>query len=41
MKASSGFYLEDPPAIDGLVVVFDATTGAPRAILLDGGYLTV
>jgi ornithine cyclodeaminase len=40
MKASSGFYLEDPPAIDGLVVVFDATSGAPKAILLDGGYLT-
>jgi ornithine cyclodeaminase len=40
LKASSGFYLEDPPAIDGLVVVFDATNGAPKAILLDGGYLT-
>jgi len=40
LKASSGFYLEDPPSIDGLVVVFDATNGAPKAILLDGGYLT-
>jgi ornithine cyclodeaminase len=40
LKASSGFYLEDPPSIDGLVVVFDASTGAPKAILLDRGYLT-
>jgi ornithine cyclodeaminase/alanine dehydrogenase-like protein (mu-crystallin family) len=40
LKASSGFYLEDPPSIDGLVVVFDATTGAPKAFLLDRGYLT-
>jgi ornithine cyclodeaminase len=40
LKASSGFYLEDPPSIDGVVVVFDATNGEPLAILLDGGYLT-
>jgi ornithine cyclodeaminase/alanine dehydrogenase-like protein (mu-crystallin family) len=40
LKASSGFYLEDPPSLDGVVVVFDATNGEPEAILLDGGYLT-
>jgi ornithine cyclodeaminase len=40
VKVSSGFYGQDPPAIDGLVIVFDATTGAPVAFLLDGGYLT-
>jgi ornithine cyclodeaminase len=28
------------PASDGMVVAFDARTGAPRALLLDGGYLT-
>jgi ornithine cyclodeaminase/alanine dehydrogenase-like protein (mu-crystallin family) len=40
VKVASGFYAEDPPAIDGMVVVFDARTGAPRAFLMDGGYLT-
>jgi ornithine cyclodeaminase/alanine dehydrogenase-like protein (mu-crystallin family) len=40
VKAASGFYAHDPPAIDGLVLVFDARTGAPAALLLDGGYLT-
>jgi len=40
VKVASGFYAVDPPAIDGLVVVFDATTGAPVAFLLDGGYVT-
>lgn len=40
VKASSGFYGADPPAIDGVVVAFDATDGAPAAFLLDGGYLT-
>ena len=39
VKVASGFYAEDP-AIDGLVLVFDATTGAPVAFLLDGGLLT-
>ncbi|HTG48292.1 MAG TPA: ornithine cyclodeaminase family protein [Actinomycetota bacterium] len=39
LKASSGF-AGDPPAIDGLVVVFDATTGAPLAFLLDRGFVT-
>ena len=40
VKVASGFSAHDPPAIDGLVLVFDATTGAPLAFLLDGGYLT-
>jgi ornithine cyclodeaminase len=40
VKVASGFYADDPPAIDGMVLVFDARTGAPVAILLDGGYLT-
>jgi ornithine cyclodeaminase len=40
VKAASGFYAQDPPAIDGLVLVFDARDGAPVAFLLDGGYLT-
>jgi ornithine cyclodeaminase len=40
VKVASGFYAADPPAIDGLVLVFDAQTGAPAALLLDGGYLT-
>ena len=40
VKVASGFYAGDPPSIDGLVLVFDARTGAPVALLLDGGYLT-
>src|SRR5215212_7906993 len=40
VKVASGFYGSDPPAIDGMVVVFDARTGAPVALLLDGGLLT-
>lgn len=40
VKAASGFYGAHPPAIDGLVVVFDARDGSPAAFLLDGGYLT-
>jgi ornithine cyclodeaminase/alanine dehydrogenase-like protein (mu-crystallin family) len=40
IKVASGFYAQEPPAIDGLVVVFDASSGAPTAFLLDGGYLT-
>ena len=39
LKTSSGFAGE-PPAIDGLVVVFDATNGAPLAFLLDHGFVT-
>ena len=40
VKVASGFYAKDPPAIDGMVMVFDASNGAPAALLLDGGYLT-
>jgi ornithine cyclodeaminase/alanine dehydrogenase-like protein (mu-crystallin family) len=40
VKVASGFYAADPPAIDGLVLVFDASTGASVAFLLDGGYIT-
>ena len=40
VKVASGFSAADPPAIDGLVLVFDAATGAPVAFLLDGGYVT-
>src|SRR5262249_58126481 len=40
VKVSSGFYGAEPPAYDGLVLVFDATTGAPAAFLLDGGVVT-
>jgi ornithine cyclodeaminase/alanine dehydrogenase-like protein (mu-crystallin family) len=40
VKAASGFYANQPPAIDGLVMVFDARTGAPAGVLLDNGYIT-
>ncbi|MDX6595797.1 MAG: hypothetical protein QOI72_1179 [Solirubrobacterales bacterium] len=40
VKAASGFYAQDPAAIDGLVLVFDARDGSPAAILLDGGFIT-
>src|SRR5947199_3723483 len=40
VKVSSGFYGVDPPALDGLVMVFDGRTGAPVAFLLDGGFIT-
>ena len=40
VKVASGFYDLEPPAIDGLVIVFDARDGSPAALLLDGGYLT-
>lgn len=40
VKVSSGFSGVDPPALDGLVVVFDARTGSPVAFLLDGGFVT-
>jgi ornithine cyclodeaminase/alanine dehydrogenase-like protein (mu-crystallin family) len=40
VKVASGFYAQDPPALDGLVAVFDAASGAPVAFLLDNGYLT-
>jgi ornithine cyclodeaminase len=42
VKVASGFY--DPslpdPSLDGMVLVFDATTGAPAAFLLDNGFVT-
>src|SRR6187551_2273336 len=40
VKVASGFYDVDPAAIDGLVMVFDASNGAPAAFLLDGGFIT-
>lgn len=40
VKAASGFYAIDPPAIDGMVVVFDARDGSPAAFLLDNGFIT-
>lgn len=40
VKVASGFYASDPAAIDGLVLVFDATDGSPAAVLFDGGFLT-
>lgn len=40
VKVASGFYGLEPPAIDGLVAVFDARNGAPVAFLLDGGLVT-
>jgi ornithine cyclodeaminase/alanine dehydrogenase-like protein (mu-crystallin family) len=40
VKVASGFYGREPAAIDGMVVVFDALDGSPRALLLDGGWLT-
>jgi ectoine utilization protein EutC len=42
-KVASGFYRNPEkglPVGSGLVLVFDATTGIPQAILLDNGYLT-
>jgi ectoine utilization protein EutC len=43
VKIVSGF-LDNPkiglPANDGMVVLFDAKTGAPAAILLDNGFIT-
>jgi ornithine cyclodeaminase len=40
VKVASGFYAEQPPSIDGMVLVFDARTGHLVAMLLDGGMLT-
>ena len=40
VKVASGTYGIDPPALDGLVVVFNARDGSPAAFLLDNGYLT-
>jgi ornithine cyclodeaminase len=40
VKVASGFYGVVPPAIDGMVVVYDAADGTPAALILDGGLLT-
>jgi ornithine cyclodeaminase len=40
VKMASGFVRVEPPAIDGMVALFDARDGSPVALLLDGGYLT-
>jgi len=40
VKVSSGFAGVEPPAYDGIVVAFDATTGAPVAFLMDNGFIT-
>src|SRR5262245_7855782 len=43
VKIASGFYdnpLRGLPSGSGLMVVFDASTGFPSAILLDNGFLT-
>jgi ornithine cyclodeaminase/alanine dehydrogenase-like protein (mu-crystallin family) len=40
VKMASGFHAQEPPAIDGMVAVFDARDGAPVAFLLDNGYIT-
>jgi ornithine cyclodeaminase/alanine dehydrogenase-like protein (mu-crystallin family) len=40
VKAASGFYAQEPAAIDGLVMVFDARDGSPAAFLLDNGFIT-
>lgn len=43
MKVASGFYLNSQrglPTGSGLVLVFDAATGFPLALLQDNGYLT-
>jgi ornithine cyclodeaminase len=40
VKVASGFYGIEPPAIDGLVIAFDARDGSPSAFLLDDGYIT-
>jgi ornithine cyclodeaminase len=43
VKIASGFY-DNPakglPQNDGMVLVFDASTGAPAALLLDNGFIT-
>ncbi len=43
VKIASGFY-DNPakglPQNDGMVLVFDATTGVPTALLLDNGFIT-
>jgi ornithine cyclodeaminase/alanine dehydrogenase-like protein (mu-crystallin family) len=40
VKMSSGFSAGGSTAYDGLVLVFDATNGAPAAFLMDNGFIT-
>lgn len=41
VKVASGFAsAAGVPVADGMVIVFDARTGAPAALLLDNGYIT-
>ncbi|HXE46297.1 MAG TPA: NAD(P)-binding domain-containing protein [Conexibacter sp.] len=43
IKVSSTFYAnhdDGKPALSGLIMLFDARTGVPSALLLDNGYLT-
>ncbi|MFL5735912.1 MAG: ornithine cyclodeaminase family protein [Actinomycetota bacterium] len=40
LKVASGFANGDRYVIDGMVVVFDAETGAPAAFLMDHGFIT-
>ena len=40
MKVASGFASGGAYVVDGMVVVFDAATGAPAAFLMDHGYIT-
>jgi ornithine cyclodeaminase len=40
VKVASGFYAVEPPAIDGLVIAFDARDGSPAALLFDNGFIT-
>jgi ornithine cyclodeaminase/alanine dehydrogenase-like protein (mu-crystallin family) len=40
VKVSSGFSGAESSAYDGMVIAFDASTGAPVAFLLDHGFIT-
>jgi len=40
VKVASGTYGIDPPAIDGLLMLFKARDGSPAAFLLDNGFIT-
>jgi ornithine cyclodeaminase/alanine dehydrogenase-like protein (mu-crystallin family) len=40
VKVSSGFSDAESSAYDGMVIAFDASTGAPVAFLLDHGFIT-
>jgi len=40
VKVASGFYGTEPPVVDGLVLVFEASTGSLAALILDRGLIT-